>query len=661
MKNDRARGILKARFLASVALFMAAALSTWADPPAQVGRLSYVSGVVSFRPGSVDEWTPATLNYPLTAGDHLWTDANARAEVHVLAAAFRLNNATEFSFVSLDDQTVQVAVESGSITVDLRSFDQGTAFEIDTPNATVSLAAAGSYRVDVAPTGETTVTTWDGDAEVTAADDTYNVSAGQTSAIAGLDSVIYYVASVSQTDEWDAWSAGRDRREAQFASNPYVSPDMIGAEDLFDGGTWTVAAGYGTVWAPSNVPAGWAPYRFGHWTWVQPWGWTWIDDQPWGFAPFHYGRWAYVNARWVWIPGAVAARPVYAPALVVFVGGEGWTPSAGEGIGWFPLGPGEVYVPPYQVSTSYVQRINVMSVPDINVQIIQRYNPDTVIYANRAAPRAMTWVPRDVFVQSRPAGGAALQVTQAEAARAPVMGMTANVAPQRESIIVRPPAVRNPVAQPPQDVQGRRVYSRIAPPPDPVPFEQQQTVLSANPGRPLDPEAFARLQKQQPAPPVVNVAPPVRPGNQPADNNRVRPGADNGTRPGADSTPRPGADNSANSAVPGRGAPANGANADRGNTSAAALIATLKTQSLPQADRQLAAARNVAGIRLDLNALSAQIAAARANLARAERLLADGNQSQALQTATAVQRQVNDILRQLTDAQQAAGKSPARQ
>ncbi len=698
-------------FLAFVALSMTAALSAWADPPAQVGRLSYMSGTVSFRPGSLDEWTPATLNYPLTAGDHLWTDADARAEVQVLSAAFRLNNATELSFVNLDDQTVQVAVSSGSIAVSLSSLDENTSFEIDTPNATVSLVSAGSYRVDVEPTGETSVTTWNGDAQVTAAGDAFDVSTGQSSVITGVDSIIYYVTAAPQADEWDAWSADRDRRGARVASNPYVPPEMIGAEDLIDSGTWMTTAGYGTVWAPSNVPAGWAPYRDGHWTWVEPWGWTWIDDMPWGFAPFHYGRWAYVNTQWVWVPGAFVARPVYAPALVVFVGGEGWTPSAGQGIGWFPLGPGEVYVPPYQASTAYVQRINVMSVPNINVQVIQRYDPAAVVYVNRAAPRAMTYVPRDVFAQSRPAGGAALLVSSAEAARAPVMGMTANVAPQRESIISRPQAARNPVPQPPQDVQGRRVFSRIAPPPAPVPFDEQQKILSANPGRPLDPDALARLQGNQRPTPFV-----VGPGN-PAASGAPRPAPDN-TRPTPDNT-RPTPDNGAppppanggpvfsgennavpnrggpvrgapdtgpangaapnkaganqgapdsttprgvvNGGAPGRGVPATGANGTPGNSSAASVIAMLKTQMLPQADRQLAAARNVAGIRLDLNAVSRQIEAARASLAGAERLLADGNQDQALQAALAVQNQIDDILRQLSDATQAPGQKAPRQ
>src|SRR5437773_12052967 len=50
------------------------------DPPSRVGRLSYLSGPVSFRPGGVDDWTDATINYPLHNGDHLWTDSAAPAE-----------------------------------------------------------------------------------------------------------------------------------------------------------------------------------------------------------------------------------------------------------------------------------------------------------------------------------------------------------------------------------------------------------------------------------------------------------------------------------------------------------------------------------------------------------------------------------------------------
>ncbi|MFO1296524.1 MAG: DUF6600 domain-containing protein [Rubrivivax sp.] len=80
---------------------------------------------------------------------------------------------------------------------------------------------------------------------------------------------------------------------------------------------------YGAIWYPSTVTAGWAPYRYGRWAWVRPWGWTWVDEAPWGFAPFHYGRWVHWHGRWCWAPGGYVQRPVYAPALVAWVGGPG--------------------------------------------------------------------------------------------------------------------------------------------------------------------------------------------------------------------------------------------------------------------------------------------------------------------------------------------------
>src|SRR5450755_482318 len=43
------------------------------DPPSRVARLKYIQGDVSFQPPSVDDWSPASLNYPLTTGSHIYT------------------------------------------------------------------------------------------------------------------------------------------------------------------------------------------------------------------------------------------------------------------------------------------------------------------------------------------------------------------------------------------------------------------------------------------------------------------------------------------------------------------------------------------------------------------------------------------------------------
>src|ERR1700746_2859511 len=110
---------------------------------------------------------------------------------------------------------------------------------------------------------------------------------------------------------------------------------------------------------PTSVDPDWAPYRDGHWAWIAPWGWTWVDEAPWGFAPFHYGRWAVIGGRWGWLPGQIIDQPGYAPGLVAFIGdpGEGFAVAGAPGpaIGWFPLGPDEVYWPSYTRSPTYIR------------------------------------------------------------------------------------------------------------------------------------------------------------------------------------------------------------------------------------------------------------------------------------------------------------------
>src|SRR5215470_6607026 len=90
------------------------------DPPGRAARLSYLSGTVSFQPGGVEDWVPATLNRPLTTGDRLWTEAGGRAEAHIGSAALRLNGKTNFAFLNLTDQTAQIQLSLGSLSVRLR-------------------------------------------------------------------------------------------------------------------------------------------------------------------------------------------------------------------------------------------------------------------------------------------------------------------------------------------------------------------------------------------------------------------------------------------------------------------------------------------------------------------------------------------------------------
>ena len=508
------------------------AMAQDADPPSRVARLNYLSGAVSFRPGSVDDWTAATLNYPLTVGDHLWVDAGARAEMHIGSIAIRMDSATAVSILSLDDSVAQLSLTEGAINVRLQYLAEGDTFEVDTPNAALVLTRAGDYRIGTRGDDNLTMAAVRvGDIDIRAGGYEFPLTTGQTVQLAGQDTVSREMGSLPPFDQFDVWCTERARRDFNVASARYVPHEMTGYEDLDEYGVWRMDPRYGSVWTPRGVPAGWAPYHDGHWAWVEPWGWTWIDDAPWGFAPFHYGRWAFAEGAWVWAPGrmdaamgAVSMRPVYAPALVAFVGGGefGVGAALGGGAGmaaWFPLGPGEVYRPAYRVSPAYVLNVNIGHVR--NVAVINEVDVTRVRYVNQSVRGAMMVVPHDAFVHSRRVSEVAVVVPQEQIVRARVIGSTAPMAPVRESVMGRPPGA-GVVRVPPQRLAGRQVVVSHQPPPPPVSFANKERALQSNGGRPLDAGQTNSLRRNLPDrnPMVRTPTPPSGGGVRRPDQTR---------------------------------------------------------------------------------------------------------------------------------------------
>ena len=506
------------------------------DPPSRVARLNFLNGPVSFRPGSVEDWTAASLNYPLTTGDHLWADAGGRAEMHIGSTAVRMDSGTALAILNLDDSLAQFSLTEGAINVRVRFIQPGDTYEVDTPNAAVVLRTPGNYRISANGDTQTAqVIVMSGRADVHAGSLNFPAENGQAIQLIGQDNVQQQLMGMPPPDGFDQWCETRDRREAGMVSARYVPREMIGYEDLDEYGVWRNVPQYGMVWMPRGVAVGWAPYHYGHWAWVEPWGWTWIDDAPWGFAPFHYGRWAFVGADWVWVPGrmnvavgVVAVRPVYAPALVAFVGGAGFSAgiSIGGGVGvaaWFPLGPGEVFVPAYHVSPRYVENINIVHVS--NVSVITSVNFTSVHYVNQGVAGAVMVVPHDAFVSCRHVTEVAVAVRPEVVMRAQVVGATAPIAPVRESVVMRP-AAGVVFHAPPERIVARQVVVHTAPPPPPVSFAAREQALRANGGRPLDHEQMNTFRRSAPAvnPAVRNSgAPPNNPRpefNRPVNNDR---------------------------------------------------------------------------------------------------------------------------------------------
>ena len=451
------------------------------DPPGRVARLNYMDGSVSFQPGGENDWVTAVLNRPLVTGDNLWADENSRAEVHIGSTAFRLGAKTGITLLEISDRAAQIRLAQGSLIVKVRHVDDEDTYEIDTPNIAFTVLQPGDYRIDVDPDGNRTdVTVWRGRGSVTGGGSSYTVVADQHATFTGTDQLTYDLGQVSRGDGFDNWAFERDRSEDSSDSANYVSREMTGYEDLDEYGDWSYVAGYGTCWRPRALVAGWAPYRYGHWAWVGPWGWTWVEDEPWGFAPFHYGRWAFAGAGWFWVPGPIVVRPIYAPALVAWVGGGpgfNFSFSFGAGVGWFPLAPGEVFIPGYRVSRAYVNRVNITNTTVNVTRINNVYNTvvvnrtvNNITYANRGVNGGVTVVSRETFVNARPVARNVVSVPPRELATAPV-SHTVAAEPARTSVL----GAGRPVAnKPPATVTSRQVVALRTPATMPRSFDQRQ-------------------------------------------------------------------------------------------------------------------------------------------------------------------------------------------
>ena len=474
-RRPRGRTLITGAVLAAFALGLSGA-NAWAqaapqgapvagaagDPPGRVARLDYMAGDVTTEPAGATDWSYAQLNRPLTTGDQLWNDANARSELHIGSTAVRMGPQTSVDVLDLDDSTAQLKVAQGTLSTRVRELPSGTSYEIDTPNLALGVTSPGDYRVDVAPDGSaTTVTVRSGNVTVYGENGQTPMSAGQQIRFAGTDLQQVASEAAPPPDAFDQWALARDAAEDRSISARYVSRDVPGYQDLDANGTWRESPQYGEVWEPNDMPSGWAPYHDGHWVWQAPWGWTWVDDAPWGFAPYHYGRWAYVDNSWAWVPGPLveSAPPVYAPALVAFVGGGGGGPAwgvnlaiggaAAAGVAWFALGPGEPWHPHWgNWSPHYYDRVN-------RTVIVNNYRHDVNInvrntYVNYRVPGAVTAVPATAFVHGQPTSRFAQRVDPRQWQNARIQSGTPGIAPVKGSFGAnlrranyRPPAALN--------------------------------------------------------------------------------------------------------------------------------------------------------------------------------------------------------------------------
>lgn len=545
MNNSSFRKVVIFAVAALLASLLAAPLfGDVDDPPGRAARLSVVQGNVSLMPSGANDWSQATLNYPLTTGDRLYTDQASRVELEIGNVAVRAWEGSDLTVANLSDEVLQLGLGQGTIRLRVYEILPGNTIEVDTPNGALTIKQPGDYRVETYPNDNATFVTVDrGALEVSGGGVSESVGNQEAVKLTGTDQIMAQFVDLPPEDNFDRWSLDRDRRYETSASARYVSHEVPGYSDLDEYGRWDSNTEYGPVWYPVNVPPNWAPYRFGHWAWVTPWGWTWIDDAPWGFSPFHYGRWVMVGAVWGWVPGPMVVRPVYAPALVAFIGGPHFSISIGigGGVGWFPLGPREPYNPWYHHSDNYGRQVNVTNIRNITTVI----NVTNITYVNQRM--ATSVVPTEAFRTGAPVHRQLVPLNTAEIARAQVIAHPAvapiavgtgkpafnppRVAPlrtvsataQRPMQVVRTPPQAGQPSGPPRPAQPSGTFNRPAVPTQPGgpprPAQPYPTTPTSGPPRPSQPPAVTE-QPSAPAQPGAPPRPTPPPSNPPGQTGQ---------------------------------------------------------------------------------------------------------------------------------------------
>jgi hypothetical protein len=551
------------------------------DPPAEVARVGYLNGQVSLQAAGTDDWSQAPPNYPMISGDRIYTGPGARAVVQLGGAELRLWQATDATLTNITEQYEQIGLATGTFRLRVFQMDPGSQIEVDTPKGAAIVTSPGDYRFEAFPQNNSQdassiVTINTGSAQITGPGINQPLSGGYSIGLFGTNPVELQYLDVPEYDDLDYWSVSLDQRLQHSISARYVSRQMVGYGDLDAYGTWNPNTEYGPGWFPNKVPYGWQPYSLGHWAYVAPWGYTWVDDAPWGFAPFHYGRWSLVDGRWGWFPGPPAVRPIYSPALVAFVGGGpgGFSVSIGFGGGgvsaWFPIGVGEPYVPWYRCSPVYARQVNVTNVNVTvihNTTIINNYNTyitrtvvnNTTInnttvnnfnYSNRTA---VTAVPASAMSSGAPVAKQAVHLNpqqQQQLAHAPISVRPTAPAPATpHPSLVRVANVPRPAARPtlmtptgqaraiPSAAPAHPVVLNRLPPPRIVPTNAAPPPAAPRPiqaNRPSTP--VPQQQPFRPAAPAAQPA-PARPA-APAEPVPNRP-ATQEMRPQPLETPRP--------------------------------------------------------------------------------------------------------------------------
>ena len=283
---------------------------SFADSQARIVRLSQVDGDVQIDRNTGQGYEKAFINLPITQGVKLRSENGGRAEVEFEdGSTLRITPGTTVEFSELGRRdagaTSTINLQTGTAYLNFRGDKSAQQFLVSFGQEKLAFTKSAHLRIEVRD-ADATVAVFKGNVEVQGAAGKAQVEKKHSATFDLAGTNPYTVANNLEPDPYDEWDKQQDKYQQQYslsASNSY-SPYAYGSSDLNYYGSFYNIPGYGMMWQPYLVGAGWDPFMNGSWAWYPGSGYTWVSAYPWGWTPYRYGSWTYLSAYgWFWQPG----------------------------------------------------------------------------------------------------------------------------------------------------------------------------------------------------------------------------------------------------------------------------------------------------------------------------------------------------------------------
>ena len=286
-------------------------LTGWADSHVRMVRLSSVEGDVVVDRDIGQGYEKAFLNLPITEGTKLQTKDDGRAEVEFEdGSTVRITPDTVISFLQLTmedsgGKTSTIHVQEGTAYISFLA-SKGDQLKLTFGKETVSFTRAAHLRLEMGD-AEATLSVFKGDIEVAGTFGKTDVASRQSLTFDLADQSRYTLAKDLEQDPYDSWDKQALAYQQRYATNPSYngfSPYTYGTSDLNYYGSFSNIAGYGWMWQPYFVGAGWDPFMNGAWAFYPGFGYSWVSGYPWGWTPYNSGAWMFLPGYgWMWQSG----------------------------------------------------------------------------------------------------------------------------------------------------------------------------------------------------------------------------------------------------------------------------------------------------------------------------------------------------------------------